>query len=108
MSKVNFTDNCWDKYEDFHKRFITKNNNMENIIEIFSKLQISLRDFSKAINNVIIKDYLLFPEQNSTQNDALEFIKYILTIQTTQFNVAIDLLKKSNFRAITSKKKKKI
>ena len=108
MSKVNFTDNCWDKYEDFHKRFITKNNNMENIIEIFSKLQISLRDFSKAINNVIIKDYLLFPEQNSTQNDALEFIKYILTIQTTQFNVAIDLLKNKILEPLLQKKEENL
>ena len=61
MSNVNFTDNCWDKCEDFHKRFITKNNNMDIILEVVTKLQISLRDFSKAINNVIIKDYLLLP-----------------------------------------------
>ena len=108
MSSINFTDNCWDKYEEFHKRFITKNNNMENILEIFTKLQISLRDFSKAINNVIMKDYLLFPEQNSSQNDALEFIKYILTIQTTQFNVAIDLLKNKILVPLRQKKEENL
>ncbi len=48
MSNVNFTDNCWDKCEDFHKRFITKNNYMENILEVFTKLQISLKDFFKS------------------------------------------------------------
>ena len=93
MSKINFNEKFWDKYEDFHKRFFTKNNSLDNIIDIFSKLEVSLMNFTKAINTVIMKDYILFPEQRSTQNDALEFIKFILTIQTTQFNVAIELIK---------------
>ena len=61
-------------------------------------------NFTKAINSVIMKDYILFPEQRSTQNDALEFIKFILTIQTTQFNVAIELIKNKILIPLRQKK----
>ena len=93
MTNINFKDNCWDKCEELHKRFLLKNTYMGNILEIFSKLQIALRDFSKSINNLIIKDYPLFPEKLTTQNEAIEYIKYILAIQTTQFNISMEIIK---------------
>ena len=93
MTNINFKDNFWDKCEDLHKRFLLKNTYMGNILELFSKLQIALRDFSKTINNVVIKDYPLFPEKLTTQNEAIEYLKYILTIQTTQFNISMEIIK---------------
>ena len=104
MSNFNFNEKFWDKYEDFHKRFIIKNSSLDNIIDIFTKLEVSLMNFVKAINTVIMKDYILFPEQKSSQNDALEFIKFILTIQTTQFNVAIELIKNKILIPLRQKK----
>ena len=104
MSNNDFKDYFYNNFEELHKRFIIKNTSMGNILEIFSKIQIVLRDFAKAINNVIIKDYILFPEQYSTQNDALEYIKFILTIVTTQFNVEIELLKSKIIGPLREKK----
>ena len=104
MKNINFKDYFWDKCDDLHKRFLLKNNDMGNILEIFSKLQIALRDFSNTINNIIIKDYQLFPEQSATQNEAIEYLKYILTIQTTQFNIAIEVIKNSVIIPLKAKK----
>ena len=104
MNNINFKDYFWDKCDDLHKRFLLKNNDMGNILEIFSKLQIALSDFSNTINNIIIKDYQLFPEQSTTQNEAIEYLKYILTIQTTQFNIAIEVIKNSVIIPLKAKK----
>ena len=104
MSFINFNDYFYDNYEELHKRFIIKNNSLGKILEIFTKLQISLRDFTKTINNLVIKDYPLFPEQNSTQYEALEYIKFILTILTTQYNVEIELIKNQILGPIKEKK----
>ena len=104
MSLINFNDYFYDNYEELHKRFIIKNNSLGKILEIFTKLQISLRDFTKPINNIVIKDYPLFPEQNSTQYEALEYIKFILTILTTQYNVEIELIKNQILVPIKEKK----
>ena len=108
MSTVNFKENFYNNFEELHKRFLIKNTSMGNILEIFTKLQIVLRDFTKNINNVIVKDYLLFPEQNSTQNEALEYIKFILTIVTTQFNVEIELIKNKIIDPLRIKKEENI
>ena len=104
MSNFSFKENFYGKYEELHKRFIMKNSTFENLIELFSKLQMALRDFSKTINNIVVKDCPLFPEQNSTQNEAIEYIKFILTIQTTQFNIEIDLLKSKIIDVLKAKK----
>ena len=104
MSLINFNDYFYDNYEELHKRFIIKNNSLGKILEIFTKLQISLRDFTKTINNIVINDYPLFPEQNSTQYEALEYIKFILTILTTQYNVEIELIKNQILVPIKEKK----
>ena len=107
MTNINFKDNFWDKCEDLHKRFLLKNTYMGNILELFSKLQIALRDFSKTINNVVIKDYPLFPEKLTTQNEAIEYLKYILTIQTTQFNISMEIIKTRIIGPLHKKKGRK-
>ena len=101
---INFKDYFWDKCEDLHKRYIFKNTTKGNILELFSKLQIALTDFCKLINDTVVKDYSLFPEQNTTQNEAIEYIKYIFTIQTTQYNLAIELLKNNIILPFKTKK----
>ena len=107
MSSIKFEDCFYNNFEELHKRFILKNASMGNILEIFSKLQIVLRDFTKNIHNIIIKDYQLFPEQVSTQNEALEYIKYILAIVTTQYNVEIELIKNKIIEPLRIKKDEK-
>ena len=104
MSIVVFREHFYGKYEELHKRFLLKCSAVDNLIEIFSKLQNALKEFSKSINNVVIKDNPLFPEQESTQNEAIEYIKFILTIQTTQFNIEIDLLKDKIIDILRTKK----
>ena len=104
MSIVVFREHFYGKYEELHKRFLLKCSAVDNLIEIFSKLQNALKEFSKSINNVVVKDNPLFPEQESTQNEAIEYIKFILTIQTTQFNIEIDLLKDKIIDILRTKK----
>ena len=108
MSSIKFEDCFYNNFEELHKRFILKNASMGNILEIFSKLQIVLRDFTKNIHNIIIKDYQLFPEQVSTQNEALEYIKYILAIVTTQYNVEIELIKNKIIEPLRIKKEENL
>ena len=104
MKNINFKEYFWDKCEDLHKRYLLKNADKGNILELFTKLQNALRDFCKTINNIVVKDFPLFIEQNSTQNESLEYIKYIFTIHTTQFNVGIEMIKNQIIAPLKTKK----
>ena len=104
MKNINFKEFFWDKCEDLHKRYLLKNTAKGNILELFTKLQSSLGDFCKTINNIVIKDSPLFTEQNSTQNESLEYIKYIFTIHTTQFNAGIEMIKNQIILPLKTKK----
>ena len=104
MKNINFKEYFWDKCEDLHKRYLLKNSNKGNILELFTRLQNALRDFCKSIINIVVKDSPLFTEQKSTQNEALEYIKYIFTIHTTQFNVGIEMIKNQIIAPFKTKK----
>ena len=52
MSIVDFREHFYGKYEELHKRFLLKYSAFDNLIEIFSKLQNALKEFSKSINVV--------------------------------------------------------
>ena len=93
MSRVNFHDYFWDKYDDLHQRYQIKYNTVGNIIDFLSKYQLILEKFSTATTNLITKDLPFFPERDSTLNEALEYIKFTLTVQTTQFNVFCEGIK---------------
>ena len=90
---IHFKDYFWGKFEDLHERYYLKKITISNIIELFTRLQESMSHFSKELNTLITKDYILFPEQRSSKYDALEFIKLILTIQSTQLNVGVEVIK---------------
>ena len=94
MLKINFKDYFWGNCEYLHERYHLKKITISNIIELFTRLQESMSNYAKELNSLITKDYILFPEKNSTKYDAMEFIKLILTIQSTQLNVGVEIIKK--------------
>ena len=104
MKNINFKEYFWDKCEDLHKRYLLKNTAKGNILELFTRLQNALSNFCKTINNIVVKDSPLFIEQKSTQNESLEYIKYIFTIHTTQFNVGIEMIKNQIIAPLKTKK----
>ena len=89
-------DQClWNKYQPIHKRYKRKCEYFENAIDIFSRILSSLKDYQKVINTIISKNYILFPEQDFTQANALNLIKKFLDFQFNQLGLNINLLKKN-------------
>ena len=108
MLNINFKDYFWGKYEDLHERYQLKKITISNIIEVFTRLQESMSSFAKELNNLITKDYILYPEKSSTKYDAMEFIKLILTIQSTQLNVGVEIIKNRILETIKIEKSEEI
>lgn len=84
----------WNKYQVLHKRYKRKCEYFENAIDIFSRILSSLKDYHKVINLCISKNYILFPEQDFTQANALNIIKKGLEVEFSQLSLNLDLLKK--------------
>lgn len=93
MLNINFKDYFWGKCVDLHERYTLKKITISNIIELFTRLQTSMSNFSKELHSLITKDYILYTEKNSSKYEAMEFIKLILTIQSTQLNVGVEIIK---------------
>ena len=108
MLNINFKDYFWGKCDDLHERYNLKKITISNLIELFTRLQSSMLTFSKELNSLITKDYILYPEKNASKNDALEFIKLILTIQSTQLNVGIEIIKKRILETIKIEKEEEM
>ena len=90
-----FEQSLWNKYEPLHKRYKRKYEYFDNCIDIFSRILSSLKDYQKVINNLISKNYILFPEQDFTQSNAINFFKKILEFEFSQIGLDIELLKKT-------------
>ena len=89
-------DQClWNQYEPLHKRYKRKYENFDNAIDIFNRILSYLKDFQKVINTIISKNFVLFPEQEFTQGNALNSIKKILELELSQISLNIELLKKT-------------
>ena len=69
---MNYEKNFWEKYEFLHERFKKQTNHISNLVEILKKFQNNCFEFNKNLTNVLSKNYVLFEEQNSTQNEALK------------------------------------
>ena len=108
MLNINFKDYFWGKCDDLHERYNLKKITLSNLIELFTRLQSSMSNFSKDLNSLITKDYILYPEKNSSKNEAFEFIKLILTIQSTQLNVGIEIIKKRILETIKIEKEEEM
>ena len=90
-----FEQSLWNKYGPLHKRYKRKYEYFDNCIDIFSRILSSLKDYQKVINNLISKNYILFPEQDFTQSNAINFLKKILEFEFSQIGLDIELLKKT-------------
>ena len=108
MLNINFKDYFWGKCDDLHERYNQKKITISNLIELFTRLQTSMSNFSKELNSIITKDYILYPEKNTSKYDAMESIKYILTIQSTQLNVGIEIIKKRILETIKIEKEEEM
>ena len=108
MLNIHFKDYFWGKCEDLHERYNLKKITISNIIELFTRLQSSMHNFSEELNSLITKDYILYPEQKTSKYDAMEFIKLILTIQSTQLNIGIEVIKKRILETIKIEKQEEI
>ena len=103
-SEVSFEDCCWNKYDLLHKRFKRKLECLDNNIEIFTKLNSALKDFSKDLNTILSKNYILYPEENYTQNTMLDIIKKNIEFHMNEINKDIEVIKNE---IITNVKKKR-
>ena len=108
MLNIHFKDYFWGKCEDLHERYNLKKITISNITELFTRLQSSMSNFSQELNSLITKDYILYPEQKTSKYDAMEFIKLILTIQSTQLNIGIEVIKKRILETIKIEKQEEI
>ena len=90
-----FEECIWNQYEPLHKRYKRKYEYFDNAIDIFSRILSSLKDHQKVINTIISKNFILFPEQDFTQANALNSIKKALELELSQVSLNIELLKKT-------------
>jgi len=67
-----------------------------------------MANFAKELINIITKDYILYPENNTSKYEAMEFIKLFLTIQSTQLNVGVEIIKKRILETIKIEKEEEI
>ena len=93
MFNINFKDYFWGKCAEIHERYHLKKITISNIIEAFTRLQESMSNYAKELNSLITKDYILYPEKNTTKYEAMEFIKLFLAIQSTQLNIGVEIIK---------------
>ena len=93
--KMTFDKCLWNKYESLHKRYKLKCEYFENSMEIFNRILAALKNDQKVISGIISKNYTLFPDAESTQSNALNFIKKMLENEVAQLALTIDLLKKT-------------
>jgi len=84
----------WNKYQVLHKRYKRKCEYFENAIDIFTRVFNCLKYYQKEINTILQKNYLLFPDLESTQSNALNIIKKGLEMEFSQLSLDVDLLKK--------------
>ena len=108
MLNINFKDYFWGKCDDLHERYYIKRKTISNVIELFTRLNESMANFAKELINIITKDYILYPENNTSKYEAMEFIKLFLTIQSTQLNVGVEIIKKRILETIKIEKEEEI
>ena len=93
--EINFDQCLWNKYQVLHKRYKRKCEYFDNAIDIFTRLSSSLKDHQKVVNYILSKNYILFPEQDFTQANALNSIKKLLELEFSQININLELIKKN-------------
>ena len=93
--KKNFEKNLWNQYEFLHKRYRTKIECFENILDIFNRVLNSLKDQHKVLNTIISKNFTLFPGTDYTQAAGINMIKKQIENKFRQLTSDIDLLKKN-------------
>ena len=105
---INFKDYFWGKCDDLHERYHLKRITMSNIIDFFTYIKNYMSIFANQINDLITKDIILYPENKTTKYEAMEFIKLLLTIQSTQLNVGIEIIKTRILDTIKVEKEEEI
>lgn len=93
--EINFDQCLWNKYQVLHKRYKRKCEYFDNAIDIFTRLSSSLKDHQKVVNYILSKNYILFPEQDFTQANALNSVKKLLELEFSQININLELIKKN-------------
>ena len=95
MERKSFEKNLWNKYEFLHKRYRTKIECFDNTLDIFNRILNSLKDQHKVLNNIIAKNFTLFPGTDYTQAAAINMIKKEIENKFRQLTSNIDLVKKN-------------
>ena len=83
----------WEHYEDLHQRYKKKCDYFENAIDIFSRLLNSLKFHQKVLNTIVSKNYILYPDENSTQAKALNSIKKLFEFELSQIDLDVEVYK---------------
>ena len=83
----------WEHYEDLHQRYKKKCDYFENAIDIFSRILNSLKSHQKVLNTIVSKNYILYPDENSTQAKALNSIKKLFEFELSQIDLDLEVYK---------------
>ena len=85
-----YEQNLWNKIDLLHERYIRHHTYMIHFVEVMSKYHQACFDFSKAIKNILSKNYSLYDDTPSTWNNSMKsFIKCLsnhsqLFLQTSE------------------------
>ena len=86
-----YEQNLWNKIDLLHERYIRHHTYMIHFVEVMNKYHQACFDFSKAIKNIVSKNYSLCDDTPSTWNNSMKsFIKCLsnhsqLFLQTSEY-----------------------
>ena len=66
-----YEENLWGRVNELHLRYKRQNQNLENLIYMFTQFQNVLYYYGRDLTKAVDKNYKLFEEQNTTQNHLL-------------------------------------
>ena len=88
-----YEQNLWGKIEYLHERFQREHNHILNFVDMMKRFQNACSDFSKSINNILNKKYILTENNTSTIYKSMESYYKCLKIHAESFNDIFESLK---------------
>ena len=95
MKQVSFIDKLWGEVDMLHDHFKKRCDNCKNLIDMLNKVATATKDYSKAMNSIVQKNYKLFlPEEGDLSiSKATDEIKANISQQSNEFNVIAEQIK---------------
>ena len=92
MSQL-YEENLWGKIDYLHERYQREHNHISNFLDMMGKYQNACFNFSKEINNILSKNYILSESNTSSLHKSMQnFYKCLLT-HSQAFKETFDSIK---------------